>query len=168
MVDGAVITGDRAIMRRLMALRTTAAKRAMQKGLNKGAQYGAKAVKKSVPSRYKDTRKAIGWRAIRRSQTGGEPASKVGAAVGKRKKAQQARQSRRNGSGVGISTQNIHWMFIGTTIRAQKKTGKNTGAMPSRLIPPVDETLQQHKFTLAGIIRKNTLIGIENEVRKLK
>ena len=163
----AAITGDAALMKALRTLKESAAKRAMQRGLNKGAQEGRKVVKASVPSRYKDIRKAIGWRAIKRSKNKNEPGAKIGAAVGKRGKSTKVSAKIRTGrKGVGIARNNIHWWFLGTK-RRTTKAGKRTGRMPSQN-DAVSVVLTKNGGRISQIIKTYTWQGFQKEVAKIK
>ena len=163
----AAITGDAGLMRALKTLKDSAAKRAMQRGLNKGAQEGRKAVKASVPSRYKEIRKAIGWRAIKRSKNKNEPGAKIGAAVGKRGKSSKTSAKIRTGrKGVGISKKNIHWWFLGTQQRTTK-AGKQTGRMPAQN-DAVSVVLRKNGGRISQVIKTYTWQGFQKEVAKLR
>lgn len=160
----AAITGDKKLMRALNTLKTSAANRAMARGIRKGAQHGAKAVKASIPSRYKNARKSTGWRSLKRSRNNGMPGAKVGAAVGRQREKKKAKRSSRGG--VGISTRNIHWLFLGTKVRATKD-GRRRGVMPPQ-VQPVAETMMQEAGTISALIKKHTWEGIEKEIAKLR
>jgi len=161
---GAEIEGMDAIMRKIKVLRESAGKRALQRGLSNGAKEAAKLVKRQVPSRYKDVRKAIGWRALKRSRNKGEPGAKVGAAVGRRRATTQRDRTGRRG--VGISHRNIHWWFLGTKSR-RTKNGRLTGRMPPQM-RGIDEIVRQGKYGIAKAIRTHTLIGFRKEIAKLQ
>ena len=180
------LKGERELNRKLKTLRESAAKRAVQRGLSKAAQYSLKGVKGTIPSKYKDVRKAVGWRALKRSQNANEPGAKVGAGVGKRGKKYYATTiaDRSGRSGVGFSVANIHWWFAGTKKRstgstrtshkagqsARRLTGgaiRNTGRMP-RMSRPIAEIVASHKSEVAKVIRIWTDVGIAKEVAKMK
>ena len=163
----AAITGDVALMKALKTLKESAAKRAMQRGLSKAAQEGRKLVKASVPSKYKEIRKAIGWRALKRAKNKNEPGAKVGAAVGKRGKKTKVSAKVRNGrKGVGIARNNIHWWFLGTK-RRTTKAGKATGRMPPQN-DAVSVVLKKNSGRMNSIIKTYTWQGFQKEIAKIR
>ena len=162
------VLGERQLQANLGKLKKTAAKRAVQQGLSKAAQYSLKVVKGRVASRYKDVRKSLGWRALKRSQNKNEPGAKVGAAVGKRGAKYYRTTSRNRGGrpGVGFGEQNVHWWFMGTKYR-DTKMGHWTGIFPPQ-DEPIAETLRLQHQQIAKIIRIWTDVGIAKEVAKMK
>lgn len=164
--------------------------RAMQPALNKAAQYGAKAVKASIPGRYKTIRKAIGWRAKRKKAGRGEPGTKIGAGVGKRgATSQKERQGR---PGVGIDRANIHWWFLGTQQRTtgtkRKRIGgrrgrkgrrgtevrvdtgtpkNNRGRMPAQG-EPISVIVSRNSGQMRQIIRTWVAIGVKKEAERAR
>lgn len=135
----------------------------MQAGLNKGAQRSVKVIKAEVPSRYKTVRKAIRWRALKRKQNRNQPGVKVGAGVGKRQKTTFADRSGRRG--VGISTNNIHWWFLGTEKRF-RKDGKPTGEMKPQN-DPIYQILRKDGGTIRREILKGAVTSFRKELGKL-
>ena len=178
------VVGAAALQRKLDMLSKTGAKRAVQRGLNKGAQIALKSVKKAIPSRLKDARKAVGWRALKRSQNKNEPGVKIGAAVGKRgKKYYSTAKQKRSRPGVGIGLENIMWAYLGTerrstgSTRVSHKPGRserrltggairNTGKMPA-IFDPVARTVGS-PATIRTAVAAGTALGIAKEVAKMK
>jgi hypothetical protein len=187
----AAIEGDKQLQRALKELKESAAKRAIGLGLRKAAQEGAKYVKATVPSKYKNARRGVGWRSLKRRFNRGEPGAKVGAGVGKRQKTdttqrkiafirkQNATRKRRSSKGgVGITANNIHWLILGAGMKKPRYTGamkgKSTGK-PVRYrgrmepqMPGVAKTLGGKAYSLNAIIRKHTWAGIQKELAKLR
>lgn len=122
-----ILTGDKALDRKLKFLERKAGNRAARAGLGKGARLAAKKIKSEVPSRLKTVRRAIGS-SVKKGRDGITTA-KAGAAVGKASKAKAAKRS--TGGGVGIGRQNIHWWILGTGERTQSRTGRATGRTTS-------------------------------------
>lgn len=113
-----------------------------KKAITAGLKASSKAIKKLIPSRVKDARKAVGYRfeKEKKGPTKGAIIAKVGMGVGKQTKARKlkavvnrakAKQKRneKNKPGVGIAGQNIHWFVLGTKKRetgsVRKRKQKN-------------------------------------------
>ncbi len=141
---GIIITGLKAVERKLNRLATTASKKATVSGHRASMTTIAKAMRSAVNQAdfsafvtkeeshtflKREARKAIGARfskGVAKELT----LAKVGFSVGKRakqvKSAQAARGKRLGagkggGKGVGVSAQNIHWFVLGTKKRFLKK-----------------------------------------------
>lgn len=141
------VTGDKELLRELESIRK-AVRLKTRKATSKAASYGSKSVKAKIQNPR--ARKAIGWRLMKSTETGGEIAAKIGAAVSNKKKHATSKKSRAGRGGVGIDRQNIHWWFLGTVERftgtkrvgahrtgntKRKLTGKSvryTGRMPAQ------------------------------------
>lgn len=135
-----VLTGDKALDRRLKSLERKAANRAARAGLWKGARLAARLIKKEVPAKQKSVRRSIGS-SVKKDRSKVTKA-KAGAAVGRARKTSIAKAKSRDASrsGVGISAQNIHWFIMGTDNRTQNTTGRSTGSMPPH--PMVKNAMQ--------------------------
>ena len=132
------IYGDKRLDRKLKSLKTKAADRIAHAGVRKSVQVVAKAIKKAVPSRFKNARKGIGWKATKGHKASKyrkntvKPQSKAGVGVGmkKAKRKQLLGEHRRSRSypqkGVGIGAGNFHWWVIGTKNRTNRR-GKSLG-----------------------------------------
>jgi hypothetical protein len=110
-----------------------------KKAVLEGAKASAKEIKKLIPSRVKDARKAVGYR-FNRKRVGnakGVATAKVGMGVGKQTKVRRAKRKVRNAAikakriaagrkGVGIAGENIHWFVLGTKKRRTRirRTGR--------------------------------------------
>ena len=149
-----IVTGHKAIDRRLRHLARKSANKAARAGLNKGVRIGAKELKKAVPSRLKSVRATIGS-SVKKSKKTGVTVAKFGFAVGKSRRKKAAKRS--TIAGVGISRQNVHWWVLGTSHRSGR------GKMPPQRITK--------KLTLGGVksaTEKGTRDAIQRELKKLK
>jgi len=179
-----VMTGHKEIDANLTMMRQTSGRRAINLGLRKSAQEMAKDVKASIPSRYKEVRKGVGYRNLKVSEAK-QGGAKVGAGVGKaRQVSQKIREGRK---GVGIARPNIHWWFLGTGPRfngmqrrgrsrggmqrkSNKLTGNKiryTGKMPPQSLP-VAVIVGGSAGKYSSILELWTKKGIEAEMRKGK
>jgi hypothetical protein len=132
------IYGDKQLDRKLKELGGKAADRIAHAGVRKSVQVIAKAIKKKVPSRFKNARKGIGWKATKGRKASKyrknavAPQSKAGVGVGmkkaKRKRLIAEHKKSRIGKkrGVGIGAGNFHWWVLGTNDRVNRK-GVNLG-----------------------------------------
>lgn len=135
-LDKSLLDGEKELRRRLLTLEHKTAIKIAIKGSRKGVQFLAKEIKKEIPSRFKQARKGIGWKAKRATKKT-HAISKAGVAVGKKKTNLQALQAelanmRGKSRGVGIGPANFHWWILGTDQRFTKK-GHPTGKMPARM-----------------------------------
>ncbi len=129
-----IISGDRQLIWVLRYVRGTAVWRITTAGAKEAAKVGAKAMKAEVPSKYKNAKRGIGWRALRKKESP-DGGAKVGAKVGrtaKRAKQEEASLKKKGGrsgkKGVGISGANIHWIIGGVGTKALKpKPERETG-----------------------------------------
>ena len=133
------IYGDKKLDRKLKELKTKAADRIAFAGVRKSVQVLAKFIKKDVPSRFKNARKGVGWRATKGRKASKyrkndvAPQSKAGVGVGVNAKKRGAlkkdlAKTKRTGKpGVGIGYNNFHWWVIGTNNRVTR-TGRSTGS----------------------------------------
>lgn len=122
-----IVSGLPELERVFREFKLSGANRIARPAINKAASLGAKYVKTQIPSRYKTVRKAIGWRSVKTKFNSGIVGAKVGAAVGKHRKAQLKERNGRKG--VGIDIGNIHWWFLGTEDRytGQRRIKTRTG-----------------------------------------
>lgn len=139
---GALVTGDRAIDKKLAALadQQKLIKKIVRPAIAAGLRVAAKAMKAAVPANMKDAKKSIGSR-FGKSQRTGTVMAKAGAAVGM-KKAQRARinarvASKREGHpGVGIGPSNVMWFILGTEERETgSKRVRSKGVAPGTRTP---------------------------------
>lgn len=157
------LTGYRSLDRKLKRMRKTAAGRAVSAGLRKAGQDLAKKVKAEIPSRFKEARKGVGWRKVKRKVE-----VKVGARVGKRKNIKQ--KDRTGRKGVGLSAANLHWLLLGTKQRYTGRKGgprRFTGRMAAQ-VKPVSVIAQKNSSTMRRLIKENTWKQIQKEVAKGK
>lgn len=121
-----LLTGDKEIDRRLARIQKTGtANKIARSALSASANVYARAMRKEVPSKDKDVKKAIGSSV---KVKGKFVTAKAGAAVGRKAGSDpKDRDSKR--PGVGIAAANIHWYILGTKKR-KTKSGKSTGRMP--------------------------------------
>lgn len=118
-----ILTGDKALDRKLKFLERKAANRASRAGLGRGARVAAKAIKQEIPSSAKGIRRSIGSyvKKASRGAARGITEAKAGFSVGSAAKRAASIEKNRGGKpGVGISTQNVHWWVLGTE---REKTG---------------------------------------------
>lgn len=155
-----IVTGDKALDRRLKRFARKPANRIARAGLNKGARLAAKQIKQKVPSRLKSVRAAIGS-SVKKSKHGVTQA-KAGAAVGKSRRKKSPKRT--TGFGEGISRQNVHWWVLGTEERQREDTGQNTGKMPEQ--PVVREGFKSGPVMTA--IKEGSTKQIKRELAKVR
>jgi hypothetical protein len=155
-------------------LRTTAARRVTTTGAAEVAKVLTKKIKAQVPSRFKGARKAIGWRRLTAKESPGGGA-KIGARVGRSSKASAKSRNRENRKGVGISAQNIHWLFNDAK-HEPRFTGKRkgperyTGIMLSHTngIPSVSSVASKHLGEMLSLFRAGAYKQLNKEITKGK
>lgn len=164
------ITGDKELQQLFRRMGRSGVRRATRSGVSKGGRVAAKAIKQRIPGRYKDARRAIGSRLLKKDEVkGDEIAAKVGGGVGKSRAKQKDRSGR---DGVGLSKANIHWAILGTDERFWKTPvvgGKNphpTGRMPPILAGVVRQAVSQSKVQVQRTIREGILDGLAREQKK--
>ena len=135
--DSITISGQKELLKKLEMLHKSASYRAMKAGSSKAMQVAAKAIKRAVPAKYKEARKAIGWKVgkVKGGINKGVFRSRAGVGVGvKRAKIANAKKSGRRGRrGVGIGAANFHWVVLGTVNRATRgmqRTGSTKAELP--------------------------------------
>lgn len=164
----AFVTGAKQIDRVLSQMKRVGARTAVQKGMRKAGSNLAKRVKSQIPSRYKNVRKSIGWRALKVSEAP-EGGVKIGAKVGiKKKKWKAAKRSSR--SGTGISPANVHWWFTGTDERFTGKRGgprRRAGRMNPQA-EPVSQTAQRYSAVIRHDLQTHVWQGLLQQIRKGK
>lgn len=127
------VIGARQVSQAFHELRQSVQTRITRSAQRTAMSVVAKEIKKQIPGRYKDARKAIGS-SVKKGKSKLVEA-KAGVGVGykrkKRERDDEKRASKAKGKrrGVGISANNIHWMILGTKSRKQKTTGHPTGIM---------------------------------------
>jgi len=146
--DALVLSGEKALMRALKRLDEKGSKNIAFKGTRKQVQALAKQMKQDIPSRFKNARKGIGWRATKgraASKRNNKRAAvaKAGVKVGIKKAKIEALGKQHNASrvgangkkapGVGIGAASFQWWIRQTRSRrtnAGKYTGQMGGYMP--------------------------------------
>lgn len=131
--------------------------------LAKAGRLAVKKVKASIPSRYKEIKKAIKSRSIKTKYNGGFAGNKVGAGVSRKKETDKKNRDGRKG--VGIGARNVHWWFVGTAER-RTKAGKRTGRMPKQAIG-VSTVIAAARSEIAALLKTNIETGIEKEAARL-
>jgi hypothetical protein len=156
-------------------------------GLMKAGRIAVKRVKAKIPSRLKDVKKLIKAKSVKTKKNAGVASVKIGAAVGEKKKKKGDRKPRKNRPGVGISSANVHWFFVGTadrvtgftTRRRRRKTGgsdvvsrrlngnvvRDTGRMKQQ-IPGVSEIVTGAKSEMLAVLRASIQQNVEKEAAK--
>jgi hypothetical protein len=179
------IQGATDVYKALEHMKASVSAKVQRPALTKAGRLGVKHVKATIPSRLKELRKAIGSRTLKMKNSGGIVTVKVGVAVGKRSaKAKVSTKDRTNRPGVGISKQNAHWFFLGTSHRWQglrirrsksgsvkiSRTGnalKYTGKMPAQ-VPAVEATLAAHASSLKALIEREMAANLAKEAAKAR
>jgi hypothetical protein len=159
-----IVTGVRALDRKLASLERKLANKVARAGLTKGARLAAKTIKKEIPSRLKSVRAAIGHsvKKAKKGPTAGITTAKAGAAVGKKRGAvSKAKRSTKHG--VGIGPPNVHWWIMGTKERRKKTTGASTGRMPAN---PIIKRLNLRPILNA--VLEGSSAALKREIAKLK
>lgn len=167
MID-ATMKGMEQLQKVLSDIPADISNKVLRPALTKASRVAVKAIKAEIPSRYKEVRKAIGFRVRKAKKKDKAVDAKVGAAVGKRSKSvkkqmgELERQYGRNRPGVGITSRNVHWWFIGTAERTQKTTKRRTGRMPSQS-QPVSRIVAGVGSQIAEVITKEIAAGVQRE-----
>lgn len=169
--DTITIKGEKELIAKLEMLHKSSAYRAAKAGSSKAMQVAAKAIKRAVPSKYKDARRGIGWKAAKgkRGITKGVFSARAGVGVGIKKAKINAakKKDRTNRKGVGIGAANFQWVVLGTffrTTRAGRSTGSTKAELPefaTKAIKPVQSQM------LAASIR-GSWASIRKDVAKGK
>ena len=177
MGDGFSVYGDKQLDRKLKSLKEKTAKRIAHAGVRKGVQTLAKFIKKDVPSRFKNARKGVGWKA-----TKGRKASKyrlknvaaqakagvgVGVKARRRKilKAADVKAGPRTGKGIGIGWGNFHWWVLGTknrTTRGGKSTGSTKEQMPGFAAKAAAKSKSAVKTAMAKEVARQLVKDVKN------
>ena len=97
--------------------------------LNAGLKILMEGVRGQIPPEYAQLAKLVGKRIDKSKSGNNEVIGKVGFGVGRKGRSMP---KRKNHAGVGISSNNIHWLVLGT-VQRQTKTGANRGEMPAIL-----------------------------------
>lgn len=120
------VLGVESVKKKLEALRLSVQNKLVKASITAGGRVLVKAIKKQIPSRWKDGRKTVRQRFMK-GQRYGSPAAmaKVGIGVAMKKK-KIPPTAKRNRKGVGIGFNNFHWFVLGTE---ERETGsKRVGA----------------------------------------
>ena len=153
------VTGDIELDRALEAVADRIATKAVTAGIRAGLGEYRKQMRAAVSNPR--VRKTIATRFKRRRKQGITEA-KAGAGVGKHKTTKSGSRGR---PGVGISKQNAHWYFLGTSQR-QTKDGANRGRMPPH--GGIRQGSIAARGTAMSVIRKKVRDVMFKEVKKLK
>jgi len=143
-----ILTGDKALDRKLKNLGRKAANRAARAGLGRGARMAAKRIKSEIPSSLKSVRRAIGSSV--KKGTGGITTAKAGASVGKGSKAGKT----------------IHWWILGTAERTQATTGRSTGKSPAHGV--VVSAVSKAAGSIKAAIQEGVAKSIMRAAKKLR
>lgn len=121
----------KALQKGLEQLKESVQKRIARGALRKAMTVVSKAIRTRIPSPWKDVKKLIGTRMLKRA-VGSEIAGKVGVGVGKKSKRAKKKKDRTGRPGVGVGPENVHWFILGTgkRFRGQRKIrNRKTGAV---------------------------------------
>ena len=157
-----VITGDKALDRKLRAMGAKVEKRVVRSAMSKALTVLKKAIQSEVPiGPTKNLKRAIGKR-LEQIEGLGITDGKAGVNVGKRTPA-RIRASAKLGLGVGGAPHG-HLVGLGTKPRFHKKSGKFVGWMPSNNFVQrgVDKGMAAYLLKLRQAVKK----GIEREAAK--
>lgn len=171
------ITGEKEIDRKLERLEKKSARKVARRAVNKSTRTVTNAIKQEAPKgrRHRDAlgrfaterkstvntlSKAIGQRALKKSEAAGQVAAKTGVGVGKRKKKE------------GKRAPHAHLVALGTRRRKRRKVGgvfkgasrKSTGRMPANDF--VKRGYSKSKAIAFSELRKLVAEGIEKEANK--
>lgn len=166
------LIGDKALIKTMAQMRETRGRRAMSVGAFAATAVLMKAAKAMIPSRYKNMRKGMGRRRLNKREAPGGGA-KVGTRVGR---------SSRFGTGqkgVGISAQNLHWLFAGTGLHhkpdpnPERQTGKQGGPVKitgstKAIIPPLHVIATHARGHMQKAFAKAAWKDIEKSVKQGK
>ncbi len=155
------LTGDKELDRRLMLVGGKIADKAVTSGIRAGLGEIRRAIRAQVPN--PSAKKTIASR-FKRKRKLGLTVAKVGAGVGPRKQ-QNAGGSRGSRGGVGISKNNAHWYFLGTSQRTTTN-GANRGSMPAN--NAVALGYARSSSAAMSKVKNKILAVLEREVAKLK
>lgn len=163
-----ILTGDKALDRKLKRLERKSANRIARSGLGKGARVAAKAIKAEVPSSMKSVRRSIGSyvKKAKRGPNAGITEAKAGFSVGtKKKRAASVEKNRAGKPGVGISFWNAHWWVLGTNNRDRWRTGQGpTGSTEGHDVVP--KAIGGAKSSIRAAIAEGTKKALIREAKK--
>lgn len=152
------VTGDYQLDKRLEAVGNRIARKAIASGLRAGLNTVVRAIRQEVDNQR--VKKVVASRFKRKTRLGITEA-KAGAGVGKG----SGSESSRGRPGVGISKQNAHWYFLGTSARFTK-AGARRGRMPKSNAVSVGYAVS--KQLAMSKVRNKIAEVIDKEVRKMK
>lgn len=187
MTFGMQLFGEVQLIRKMDQLKTRVQKKLARQSVLAAARVVAKAIKKEIPSAWKEGRKSIGSSAKDDKTTGvvmGKAGVGVGMKKGKRAKINAKLKPRGKRKGVGLGVNNFHWFLMGTDDRhtgtkkgtktingvktvTQKATGnakKFTGRM--KKTPIVQRAWASSKGAAKKTMIANLRAGIEREAAK--
>lgn len=186
----ATVSGLAELSRNLENLSKGMRTKQITKAVSASAKAAVKLIKGEIPSRYKGARQSIGWRRPKRKHNAGQITAKVGVGVGKATEAKAKRITKTHEKhkvggkkGVGISSANAHWFFLGTDhrwtgtkrVRSGRQTvgrvdtgglKKYTGKMPKK-IKSVSSMLASYKTMHLRIIKTYASAGLRMFVRNV-
>ena len=174
----------KALRNGLAVFRQSTQNKIVRGGVAKAMRVVVKAIKGKIPPNFKDAKKAIGGRMMKRVQGSANLATaKVGAAVGMKQdkvkmRAQDRKHKRSGRPGVGIGPENIHWFILGTDNRKRefvKVAGRTTfrqGSFSTGKMPPQfgDAVAQGYLSSLTAshaVMAQHIRAGIQKESSKL-
>ena len=152
------VIGEKEMQRKMFRLRNRIIKKAVSSGVRAGLGVMRTAIRKEIPKA--SVRKVIASR-FKKGNKRHQTIAKVGAGVGKHK----GEPGPRSKPGVGISKNNAHWYFLGTTGRFTK-SGAFRGNMPKN--NAVKRGAMSSRMAAQSRAAKKIREVIDKEVRKLK
>jgi len=172
----AALAGRKELARKLKSLGGKGAVRIAQAGVRKSVQVLAKAIKKDVPSRFKNARKGIGWKAIkgrgvskyRKTAVAAEAKAGVGVGMRKAKRlklAAEHKAARGNKRGAGIGAGNFHW-WVESTKPRHTKGGRYTGWTRANMPGFAAKAAMKSKAAIFTAVAKETRKRLLIEARK--
>lgn len=134
------LSGDKDLLKSLRAVDDAMFNKVAPAGLRGYLRTTAAGIKSEIPGDYKEARKGVHYRFVKRDKRTRQTMAKAGSQVGIKKArretlGEQAQAKRGKRPGVGISVNNLHWAILGTSER-QRKDGRRTGRMDP-LLPGV-------------------------------
>lgn len=171
----------------LLQFRQSTQTKILRGAVSKAMRIIVKSIKGKIPPNFKDAKKAIGGRILKRVAGSKDVKAKFGAAVGKKQAkaklaAQDRKHSRAGRPGVGIGPENIHWFILGTakrkreyirvtgrrTFRQNTAEGFSTGSMPPQFGDAVTQGVLSSLAASHRAMVDAVRVGIDREAKKLR
>ena len=147
-----VVTGDKAIDRKLKNVGEKTARKVTRRGVSKGTNVSTREIRKSAPvGKTKKVKKGVGQRNLKASEAGGNIEAKAGIGVGKKTKK------------TGKFAPHGHLVALGSKRRKNKK-GANRGVMPRNDF--VRRAFERTKSRSYDVMRQAIAEGIQKEAGK--